>query len=58
MLYLVIVALGKEQGTQLSIQRCLVGLVAVFGQFIHVRLSQLESLLSQVVFAVAIADME
>lgn len=29
--YLVIVAFGKEQGTELAVQRGLVGLVAVFG---------------------------
>lgn len=29
--HLVIVAFGKEQGTELAVQRCLVGLVAMFG---------------------------
>lgn len=29
--YLIIVAFGEEQGTELAIQGCLVGLVAMFG---------------------------
>lgn len=29
--YLIIVAFGEEQGTKLAVQRCLVGLVAMFG---------------------------
>lgn len=56
--YLIIVAFGEEQGTQLAVQRCLVGLVAMFGEFVHVGLSELEGLLPQVVLTVAITDMK
>lgn len=56
--YLVIVAFSKKQGTQLPVESCFVSLMAVFGEFVHVRLGQLERLLSQVVLAIAIANVE
>lgn len=56
--YLIIVAFRKEQGTQLSVESRLIGLMAMFGKFVHVRLRQFERLFSQVVLAIAIADVK
>lgn len=56
--YLIIVALSKEQRTQLSIERSFVGLMTMFGQFVHVQLGQLDSLFTKMVLAVAIPDMK
>lgn len=56
--HLVVVALGKEQGTELPVERCLVGLLPVLGQLVHVGLGQLEGLLSQVVLAVPIPNVQ
>lgn len=56
--HLIVVALGEEQGTELPVERCLVGLLPVLGQLVHVGLGQLERLLSQVVLAVPVANVQ
>lgn len=56
--HLVVVALGEEQGAELPVQRCLVGLLPVLGQLVHVGLRQLERLLSQVVLAVPVPNVQ
>lgn len=56
--HLIIVALGKEQSTEFTVERGFVCLLAVLCQFVHVRLSQLESLFSQVIFTVTIPNMQ
>jgi len=56
--HLIVVALGKEQRAQLPVERCLVRLLTVLGQFVHVRLSQLERFFSQVIFTVTVSNMQ
>lgn len=56
--HLIVVALGEEQGTELPVECCLVGLLPVLGQLVHVGLGQLERLLSQVVLAVPVANVQ
>lgn len=51
-------ALGEEQRAELPVERRLVGLLPVLGQLVHVGLGQLEGLLSQVVLAVPVPDMQ
>lgn len=56
--HLVVVALGEEQRAELPVERRLVGLLPVLGQLVHVGLRQLEGLLSQVVLAVPVPNVQ
>lgn len=56
--HLIVVALGKEQCTQLPVECRFVRLLTVFCKFVHVRLSQFECFLSQVIFTVTISNVQ
>lgn len=56
--HLIIVALGKEQCTQLPVERRFVCLLTVFCKFVHVRLSKFECFFSQVIFTVTVSNVQ